>query len=86
MNDALNELALYGPCLYCQANAGQWCFTKTGKRSTFLHTDRTDAVRMAYTIGHDVGYQEAVNAAIEQPDTWARWVAREQRRRRVPVA
>ena len=58
MTQQLDALALRYPCLYCRAQPDEWCLTKSGARSTYLHSWRQSPVREAWLEGYHDGYQE----------------------------
>lgn len=49
MSDAI-AVRLY--CDYCHAKPGDWCRTKSGYTTQFLHACRTDLIREAWSEGY----------------------------------
>jgi hypothetical protein len=56
---SLDQFALTFACSYCSAHANQWCVTKSGKRSTYLHTDRVWLIQKVWSAGHVEGQDMA---------------------------
>lgn len=66
----LHKLALWYPCPYCRADADQWCTTKGGHRSSYLHTSRQHGVWQAHVRGYAEG---VVDAAAMSPADLRKW-------------
>lgn len=45
------EMVLAVPCAYCDSPPGEWCGTKSGYWSTWLHAVRERPIRDAYHRG-----------------------------------
>ena len=81
MNRFLHELALGIPCPRCQAEPYDGCVTRTGGRAHFLHAWRMEPIARAFNSGYHTAYQEAVDTALDNPEGWTQWIARELRQR-----
>lgn len=69
----LDDLALQGvTCPFCGARPGHWCVTARpyrlapGRRTTWLHADRTDLLREAWRIGRDQGVAQTYGAVAQR--------------------
>lgn len=80
--DDLHQLAKRIPCDYCGAATGAWCVTKTGRRSSYLHSARSTLIFEANTAGYVQGVRDGLlEGAHVAGDRHAPGVEAELRRR-----
>lgn len=51
------EMVLAIACTYCDSPPGEWCGTRTGYWSTWLHAAREHPIQVAYQRGKAMGRQ-----------------------------
>lgn len=63
------EFATTVACDYCHVGIDEECVTKSGRKATWPHENRTWPLSQA----HYAGYEEAVLEHNKDPEQWARW-------------
>lgn len=59
----LDEIALELPCPHCGSPADEWCVTKNGRWSEWLHSRRTTPIRNACGLGYQE-YEHYLSLAV----------------------
>lgn len=67
------EMANFIYCEKCEATPGETCTTRTGRRATWPHSARTNAVSFIWTEGFIDGQLDA----LYSPESARRWLTKD---------
>jgi hypothetical protein len=78
----LDEIALSVPCPFCGAQPDEWCTTKSGEWSSWLHSRRSTPIRDAWGLGYQE-YEHYLSLAVRRGEVevtgdnyWSRTITR----------